>query len=297
MKEPLGPRRRSPSVLSIVAVLAASAVLVQVACRSEDEPPASPIGSVADAVDVQEDLFEFQCQCYAQFLGLSEQECRDDPRGSYSEEERACLDAVFADDTESFEILRCEAEALRGLLECESAVGCPGEHVCDDGTVIADVWLCDEIDDCPDASDEGDECLTAMCADGERLPPSWICDEFPDCLDGSDEIGCPPSFVCDDGQQVPGSWVCDGVAHCLDASDEQQDCPETCEGRWVVQLANCGAIDEDVTASIGACLDFTCIDGMVIEAGRTCDGVDDCAEGEDESICDEGSGSGEGSGT
>lgn len=275
----------SISLLSIGGTIALAAAVVPVACKSEPSGP-PPITDVAGAVEIQEQIFEFQCECFARFAEMTEAECLQDTTLSFSDGEIACLGEIFDQDGESFAALRCEAEALRGLLECARAAGCPGSFDCGDGQQIAETWVCDGFEDCTNGLDEDQACETETCPDGTTIPPEWICDDFPDCTDGSDEAGCPPPFVCGDGQTVPAAWICDNEVDCPDGADERQDCPETCERRWNLKLADCAELSEEVSQEVNACLEFVCLDGMVLDPSRRCDGVLDCAEGEDESFCD-----------
>jgi low density lipoprotein-related protein 2 len=61
-----------------------------------------------------------------------------------------------------------------------------------------------------------------MCTNGEQIPIDWVCDEVPDCSDSSDEVtGCGiPAFTCGDGQEIPADWQCDMFMDCVDGSDE-----------------------------------------------------------------------------
>ncbi|MCA9710456.1 MAG: LDL receptor domain-containing protein [Myxococcales bacterium] len=265
--------------------------MAQLACKSEPSGP-PPITDVPGALEVQEDIFEYQCECFAQFEGLSVQECLDDPTVTFGEGEIACLVGVFEDDPDAFEALRCDIEARRGLMECGRAKGCPGAFDCGEGQLIADTRVCDGFADCPDERDEAQGCETPTCSDGTPISPRWVCDDFPDCIDGSDEAGCPPPFRCGDGQEVPATWVCDDSVDCPDGSDERQDCPPSCERPWNLQLAECEELDEEVALAVNHCLEFICLDGTVLESSQRCDGTPDCAESEDEAFCDEGTSTG-----
>lgn len=286
MKEALTSRSPRPvSLVSILGTVTLAGFVASIACKSEESGP-PPITDVAGAVEIQQGIFEYQCECYARFEEITEAECLEDTTLVFSEGEIACLTEIFDEDEESFTALRCEAEALRGLLDCAEAEGCPESFDCGDGQIIADTWVCDGYEDCTNGFDEAQNCETETCPDGMTIPPEWICDDFPDCTDGSDEAGCPAPFECGDGQAIPAAWVCDNDVDCPDGADERQDCPETCERRWNLALAECPELSEEVMLAVNACLEFVCLDGMVLEPSRRCDGTQDCAEGEDEAFCD-----------
>lgn len=277
--------RRSASLVPILGTVFLVGVVAPIACKSDETGP-PPITDVEGAVEIQEEIIEFQCECYARFDEMTEDECLRDPTLAFSDDEVECLEEIFEEDEEAFAALRCEAEALRGLLACATADGCPETFACGDGQIIADVWVCNGFQECANGADEEQECATESCADGTMILPEWICDDFPDCVDGSDEAGCPAPFQCEDGQTIPQNWVCDNEIDCPDGSDEQQDCPETCERRWNLALADCPELSEEVALEVGACLEFVCLDDMVLDPSRRCDGTEDCAEGEDEAFCD-----------
>ena len=81
-----------------------------------------------------------------------------------------------------------------------------GRHYkCRDGTCIMNYYLCDEFNDCPDASDED----VGVC---ERL----FCSGVVECNQTCSEL----HLHCPSGECVQYSHVCDGVLDCEDGSDE-----------------------------------------------------------------------------
>ncbi|XP_078662748.1 transmembrane protease serine 3-like [Branchiostoma floridae x Branchiostoma belcheri] len=66
------------------------------------------------------------------------------------------------------------------------------------------------------------ECTQYTCPlSRECIHWKWLCDDVRDCADGSDESNC---FQCDSDKRkpskMPQSWVCDGITDCHDGADE-----------------------------------------------------------------------------
>lgn len=277
------PAMPSACSLRITVVVAVTSLAALVAC-GDHGGGLPPIETLADVVEAQQASVDLTCECYAQYDGLTAQECVE-AAGLPSDAEIECYQAFYDAHPDAFEAARCWGEVVQGLSSCQRARGCPAPHACPSGESIPETYLCDGYPDCEDGSDERVGCVAELtCGDGQPLPASLRCDDFADCSDGSDERDCPPPFACDDGDVIPARWVCDDYRDCAGGEDEAQGCPESCERRWTLQSGECEALS-DAAPSAEACVEHVCRDGTVLPAGKRCDGTDDCPDGDDEDFC------------
>ncbi|MCH9682588.1 MAG: LDL receptor domain-containing protein, partial [Deltaproteobacteria bacterium] len=264
------------------------------ACNNGGGGGAAPIDDASDLADVYQELNAFYCECYGAAYGYSPMEVDECLSGLEiaTDAEWACVDAVYDANPEAFQVVRCQAEAIRSYVACRRAEGCPAPFMCGDGSSVPESSLCDGFADCANGFDEEQGCPPPfMCGDGQQVPPPAVCNGVSNCLDGSDEAGCPEPFVCGDATEVPASSVCDGFPDCIDGSDEQQDCPVTCDSQYEGRVLVCGDVSEMVDDAASLCFDVDCYDGEVVPASQRCDGTPDCSEGEDELQCDSDGGS------
>ncbi|XP_071823426.1 low-density lipoprotein receptor-related protein 2-like isoform X4 [Apostichopus japonicus] len=170
-------------------------------------------------------------------------------------------------DEENCEVLPCEEGYWR----------CANNRTC-----IPDRWLCNFRAECPDDSDEGATCVDQYrdctefeyrCNSGQCITRYRLCDQEADCEDADDEENCGNHtcqtgyFQCTtSGHCINEELMCDGDAHCPDLSDEI-GCPTRYPGG-----RHCFNSE------------FTCNNTICIPETATCDFVDDCGDGSDESL-------------
>ncbi|XP_050704774.1 very low-density lipoprotein receptor-like isoform X6 [Eriocheir sinensis] len=197
-------------------------------------------------------------------------------------------------------------------------VGCPWDdyHMCQSGSIICGVHVCDAKVDCPDGDDEQDcagpafdiserSCpgdSTYTCVSGDTICRVNICDGNKDCPDGDDEQDCECSadqFLCDKTKCIPNTWLCDGDEDCEDKTDEQ-DCSGCGAGQWQCRDGGCisekdrcdgcvhcrdGSDEEGCRPKRCRHWEFRCRDGSCINKRLRCNGRRDCRDGSDEWQC------------
>ncbi|VDL72786.1 unnamed protein product [Nippostrongylus brasiliensis] len=206
-----------------------------------------------------------------------------------------------------------------GLKDCRNGLDeshcsylhtCPeGDFICRTGECVSGQFKCDGEIDCPSGEDENGcevnvpniphiDCPNHMfqCDHGPCIARAYLCDGEVDCPLSEDEKNCTQTasgglatkhelthcehgmILCADHSACfPKHWVCDGEADCLDGSDES-DCDMSVDNFLAEAATEMCRPGEHRCNSGTKC----------IPMNRTCDGVLDCPDGDDEGpLCKE----------
>ncbi|XP_076034048.1 uncharacterized protein LOC143020942 isoform X2 [Oratosquilla oratoria] len=169
-----------------------------------------------------------------------------------------------------------QGHCLDGSFMCPTGQGCP-PHICPDSWLcLPRNLVCDGVVHCHGGEDEvacdgvtrnyhnqvRHELLE--CSGGLKVPTSWRCDGRKDCpLDGLDEVGCAP---CN-----PGEFLCATAGVCVRQIEVCDNFPT---------LPSCS---DELFCNVCPPAHFVC--DVCVASWQICDGVWDCAEGEDERNC------------
>ncbi|EDW00229.1 GH12750 [Drosophila grimshawi] len=239
-----------------------------------------------------------------------------------------CVHIHELSDVSSSFVLSCHFDVVLVLpvfthknkeYECRS-----NEFRCRNGDCIDNSKRCDNVPDCLDGDDEGDDCpascsdMEYQCRDGSRcISVSQQCDGQVDCNDGDDEdhcdgivpklrFTCPKGkFTCRDLSCISIVHRCDGRTDCPHDRSDEEGCPclydkwQCDDGTCIAKELLCnGNIDcpEDISderycdggydAEECRHNQFRCRNGECIPMRQVCDNIYDCSDYTDEQDCD-----------
>ncbi|KAI8496467.1 hypothetical protein Bbelb_257660 [Branchiostoma belcheri] len=150
--------------------------------------------------------------------------------------------------------------------------------VCTDGDCDVHEVICDGIVDCDDGSDENN-CDEETCPNGITIRETRVCDGTDDCGDNSDEQHC-----CERQGKTPCS-----NGQCINS---QKGCDTTfshipCQGEYQMsRYSTCDDIEDCSDGSDESCPPSACDNGALFHSATRCDGKDDCGDNSDEKNCD-----------
>ncbi|XP_031780788.1 vitellogenin receptor isoform X1 [Nasonia vitripennis] len=178
---------------------------------------------------------------------------------------------------------------------------------------IHDTLRCDDHPDCPHHDDEHGcgRCLDETqfsCRNGKCVPVEWMCDNMDDCGDNSDEqnahcealkhgpnttastaLGTTPGlterahkcsegkFACATGYCLPLDMFCDGKEHCLDGSDEGGQCNTTCETNTCENVCHKTPVGPVCSCRVGY---------ELADDEKSCRDVDECKNNVCQQLCE-----------
>lgn len=171
-----------------------------------------------------------------------------------------------------------------------------------DNLDLSQIFDCDNYPDLDHPAEcvnlaRGSECLIHefRCEDGTCIPKRWICDNVRDCPRATDEANCAActknEFRCmADRKCISSVKRCDGRADCGDASDEL-NCKVSAHHMPAAQLDQEGSAAsvslEAHSPHMSPCPpgELRCVDGRCIGLQQICNNVHDCSDGADEAGC------------